>query len=197
MSHWFDRMSRAAAGEANVSRRDLFVSAGVAAFGTTVLASDSFAATAMHIEGRASQTACEKCLLDEIKDHKKTLKNCDKSGNFFGAIPGGPRKGKKARAAPPVPAAKKLACIMRAESSHAFFMKDCGQFKCRAPGMKIPPATLPDGTPTGSTGTQCAPGTSLCSLSAQLCCYGDDACCPCKATGGFICCASAVGCGCC
>jgi hypothetical protein len=195
MAHWFDRLSRVAAGDAGVSRRGLLVSTGLAAFGSTVLASDSFALQAGKLEARAAQTACEDCLNSEIKDHKKNLKNCDKTGNIFGIIPNGPSKGKKPAKAPPVPAAKKLACVVKAEAQHAFWMNDCARFKCRAPGMKQqPPATNPDGTPVQG-GPACAPGTSLCSQVEGLCCYGDDACCVCGKT--HICCAAVVGCTCC
>lgn len=196
MAHWFDHLSRAAAGDIDVNRRKLFVSTGLAAFGSTVLASDAFALKVGKIEARATQTACEDCLNSQIKDHKRELKNCDKSGNIYGVIPKGPSKGKKPARAPAVPAAKKLACVVQAEASHAYEMDQCARFKCRAPSRQInrTPPTNPDGTPVQGS-PACAPGTSICSQVQGLCCYGDDACCACK--GQFICCASVVGCTCC
>ena len=186
--HWFDSMAKAAAGESALDRRGLFKGAAATAVLTSPLFGEKAVAAAGRIEARAAQMKCENCLKDEIKDLKKTLKNCDKSGNIFGIIPKGKKKGKRPAKARPIPAAEKIACVMKANQIYTFFTNECKKDECRTPQGRTNPLA-----PPGDAQAACPPNTVFC--AGTLCCYGGDACCPCQ--NDWICCAGVIGCTCC
>lgn len=196
--HWFDEISRQAAESPGGStRRSVLKGATAAMFSLPFLAGPierlSAAGTASQAAmGRAplrretTSEFCSNCLNRSYADRNVQLKACG-SGGAKRAKPKGPAKpGKKIT---PANAAKQAACQARVMKDLNKELQGCRQHFCE--GDSEPP------TPSPVTGGEsgCPSGTTRC--SAELCCYGGDACCVCGSTGGFICCAGVVGCTCC
>ena len=82
MTHWFDGLAKAAAGERNgVSRRGMFAGAALAAVAASPVASGMKANAAGHVRGIAAQASCVPCLTLVIKGHNRRARNCLKTGS--------------------------------------------------------------------------------------------------------------------
>jgi hypothetical protein len=136
---------------------------------------------------------CNNCLERSYGKHDQMLKGC-------GSSPSGSKRLLKPKAPPKAPgkktspskAAKQAACQAKVMKSLNKELEGCRMHFCEGDSEDPAPASPGAAEPGAPT---CPGGTTLCSQT--LCCYGGDACCVCASTGGFICCAAVVGCGCC
>jgi hypothetical protein len=197
--HWFDEISRQAAESPEGSTRRSVLKGATAAmlslpFLPGAIEQASAAGTAGQVPQRSTPLRrestsefCSNCLNRSYADRNQQLKACGSGGAKRAARPKGTTKaGKKTT---PARAAKQAACQARVMKELNKELQGCRQHFCE--GDSEPPAPSP--VTGGESG--CPSGTTRC--SAELCCYGGDACCVCGSTGGFICCAAVVGCGCC
>jgi hypothetical protein len=192
--HWFDRFSqtmaapeRAAGGS---TRRGLLKGAAMASVAVPLVGVGSAAAAPRVTQGNVSPDGvigeCENCLARVNNAGREKIEACSTRGTKTLA---GPKRGKGGKKKmKPSEAARRVACQANARKKLAENLKSCGYFWCEAPET---PAV-----PTAEGKTQCPPGTGKC--TDQMCCAGDDLCCPCAiAPEGMICCVSVIGCSCC
>ncbi len=186
--HWFDRMSRqlASAPEATATRRSVFKGVGVAAVGAP-FAAQAAAYASNRMKANAAANDCLACLNGALSDYKGRLQGCNQ--NFGGAAK---KKKKRKKKTTPARSAEMVACIALAREK---LLKKAET--CRTSSRCRPPVPEPQQSPVSGE-LVCPSGTSACGPAPDTsCCYGGDACCPCKATGGYICCAGVIGCTCC
>ncbi|MBS1844521.1 MAG: hypothetical protein JST53_08910 [Actinobacteria bacterium] len=193
--HWFDRISRQVAAPERTAggstRRGLLKSAAMASVAVPLVGVGSGAAAPRVTQGNVSPDGvigeCENCLARVNNAGREKIEACSTRGTRALA---GPKRGKGGgkKKMKPSEAARRTACQAKARQKLAENLKSCGYFWCEAPET---PAV-----PTAEGKTQCPPGTGKC--TDQMCCAGDDLCCPCGlAPEGMICCVSAIGCSCC
>jgi hypothetical protein len=199
--HWFDRMAQqvAAIDEAPATRRGLLKGAAVAAVAAP-LASDGLAYAGIRMEAYAAQSDCLRCLKTADQIFKDRMTDC-----ALRAAYGEGRYAKKPKPKPkkppkkvtPANGAKETECTAFARKKLINDSRHCRKgTACRPPPQPGPvPNPGGGGGGGGGGGSTCAPGTTKC--GAELCCYGGDSCCPCRAAGGLICCAAVIGCTCC
>jgi hypothetical protein len=213
--HWFDRVAKgvAAAPEKPTTRRSVL---NVALKGTAVaavagpLSLDTVVYANNRMQGLMASSACLDCLKAARSEYMARSFDCayksgespiHEAGRFTsllkpkkGGSPGKsggsgkPKKRRKQRVLPwEGPAESACDAFFRGQ-----FIKQVNA--CRK-GACAPQAPPPVVAPESPSGTVCASGTTKC--GATICCYGNDACCGCAATGGLICCAAVIGCTCC
>ena len=193
--HWFDRISRQVAAPERVAvgqtRRGLLKSAAMASVAVPLVGVGGAAAAPRVTQGNVSPDGvigeCENCLARVNNAGREKIEACSTRGTKALA---GPKRGGKGgkKKMKPSEAARRTACQAKARQKLAENLKSCGYFWCEAPET---PAV-----PTAEGKTQCPPGTGKC--TDQMCCAGDDLCCPCGiAPEGMICCVSVIGCSCC
>jgi hypothetical protein len=204
--HWFDRMSRqlaVAEQPGGSTRRGLLKGAALATVaaplvGAGVARADGPTATASYnVSPDGVIAECENCFARVNNAGRELQQACSSRGAkrparlARGKTGGGKAGGKKKMK--PSEAARRTACQAKARKRVAEALKACGYFYCEAPETPAQPA--PGGA--GAEGKfVCPPGTAPC--SQKMCCANGDLCCPCAITPeGFICCVTAVGCGCC
>ncbi len=104
----------------------------------------------------------------------------------------GGKGGKGKKGMKPTEAAKRAACMGRTAKNFLEESDNCLKVECAGLGETAPPPIQAEQGP----GPACPAGTKLC--AGNVCCYGDDNCCPCASVdGGFICCAAVIQCDCC
>jgi hypothetical protein len=194
--HWFDRVSQQLAAAdrpgGGSTRRSLLKGAALASVAVPLVGVGSAGAKPPRAtaSGNVSPDGvigeCENCLARVNNAGREKIEACSTRGTKTLARPKGGRGGKKKMK--PSEAARRTACQAKARNKLAENLKSCGYFWCEAPET---PAV-----PTAEGKTECPAGTGRC--TDQMCCAGDDLCCPCAiAPEGMICCVSVIGCSCC
>lgn len=195
--HWFDRMSQQMAVAerpgGGTTRRGLLRGAALATAAVPLVGVAS--AGAHEPRAKASNVSpdgvigeCENCLARVNNAGREKIEACSSRGTRGFSRPKGGGKAGGKKKMKPSEAARRTACQANARQKLAENLKSCGYFWCEAPET---PAV-----PTAEGKTQCPAGTGRC--TDQMCCAGDDLCCPCGlAPEGMICCVSAIGCACC
>jgi hypothetical protein len=206
--HWFDRLSQqlAIGAETRATRRGVVKGGALAAVTIPLAApaaSEAFTYARNRVRARASQNACLDCFAYATKLNNIQMHDC-------ATVPHGPdgsllppgqhaterlarakpkkKKNKKKKKLRPWEAAGDTACQANARLNFWYNLEQCRTKTC------VPAAPPPSPAPNGN-GSACSGGTTKC--GDTICCYGGDACCPCTAAGGLICCAAVIGCTCC
>lgn len=205
--HWFDRLSEqfSAASEAPTTRRVVLKGVALATVAVPALPeglaqAGTYAGTyaTNRFAARAAEADCLGCFSAATKKRGETLEGCpppparlpdrvDRPLNIFGK-PKKP-KAKKKKAVTPPEAARTVSCQTKRYFESYAELEKCRTETCRPESP--PPAPPPGGGGSG----QCPAGTNKC--GDTICCFGGDACCPCSAAEGLICCAGVIGCTCC
>ena len=205
--HWFDRMSEqlSAAPEARTTRRVVLKGAALATVAVPLLPeglaqAGTYAGTyaTNRFVARRAESDCLGCFSRATKKRQETLDGCppppaklpDRPSRPLNIL-GKPKttKPKKKKVMKPPEAAKTVSC-----QTKRFFESYAELERCRTETCR--PESPPPSPPPGNGGSgQCPAGTNKC--GDTICCFGGDACCPCSAAGGLICCAGVIGCTCC
>lgn len=197
--HWFDRVSQQfAAVPAQTTRRSFFRGTAVAV-AVAPFAPGALTYANNRIKQRDSTEDCVNCLTRSAQRTQAAVARCKSETPNAGARllrkPKGGGKGgkggKSKKGAKPTEAAKRAACMGRAAERFLEESDNCTKIECAGLGETAPPPVTAGQGPGG-----CPAGTRMC--NDKICCYGEDNCCPCATIdGGFICCASVIGCACC
>jgi hypothetical protein len=197
--HWFDRVSKQLAEVPTESTRGSFLRGAAVAVAVAPFAPGALSYANTRLRRRDSNDDCLYCLNRAEANSKKRFTECRESTPKAGRalqLPKGGGKGgkggKSKKGVKPSEAAKRAACMAKDSKRFLEETTSCVKLACAGFGETAPPpATGPNGGGTG-----CPSGTTFC--SGTLCCYGSDNCCACAlVSGGAICCASVIQCGCC
>lgn len=202
--HWFDRATKQLAEAPNAStRRTALKGAAFAAFAAP-FGSTAVTYAANQMRRLDSEADCLECLRHAGATYNRSVLACNvlegkyrpllKPKGGKGKAPGGGGKKKKKKGVKPAEAVKEFTCLGYAYDKWLHNGQGCRIASCSGEGGEGP--RLPE---QGLESEKCPAGTGYC--AAGLCCYSGDKCCKCEngggGTGGYICCASVVGCECC
>ncbi len=194
--HWFDRVSRqlAAAPEAQTTRRGVLKGVGAAAVAAP-FASYATAYAKNVVKAHQAFDLCTACINNAYDDYTKGVRACYQTytvAKKASSSAGFAAAKKTTRKSTPAQSANMLKCM---STVRVLALREWNN--CRTGAACVSGPALPGVTATGST--TCPPGTNSCPGNGviAICCYGSDLCCPCSTNAGYICCVSAVGCGCC